>query len=470
MSPIKSAHELAMERIIASRYTKPKEENPFSLDFVTDFEYSTEKVNNGEYDNAFIESQNESQNENKSEKKDNIEMNDIKIKDSETVHYDGKIKEIYWNGHFLDYGGFSRMNRTMAFGLSNRNVKVKLEIEPYLTHVNKATQKQLEEMSNYDISEKAPKIYGVTVPLNVSHAGKKILYTMIETSEKIHEDYAGKLNLMDEVWVATNYGKKIFENSNVYPPIKVMPLGVDINRYNSEAGVMDFGSSMNDFKFLSVFRWSYRKGYDLLLRAYLEEFDSSDNVSLLLVSRAVECPEAVGSQKIVEDFQAIKNTINKSEGEFPHVALYTKPIKEKDMPKVYNSCDAFSLISRGEGFGLPYCEAASTGLPIIASNCSGHTDFLNDDNSFLVSPESYVTAKTNGKMARMAKLCRFYENQTFPYFGESSINLTKDHMRYVYENPDKAQKKAEKLKSLIQNNYTWDMSVDRVYQRISEII
>ena len=34
-------------------------------------------------------------------------------------------------------------------------------------------------------------------------------------------------------------------------------------------------------------------------------------------------------------------------------------------------------LTRGEGYGLPILEAAASGLPVIATGWSGHTDFLN---------------------------------------------------------------------------------------------
>jgi len=139
------------------------------------------------------------------------------------------------------------------------------------------------------------------------------------------------------------------------------------------------------------------------------------------------------------------------------------------MPKLYNSMDAFVLISRGEGFGLPYLEAGACGLPVIGSNCSGQTDFLNKDNSYLVEPNGYLEATSSGNLSRMAKLCHFYEGQKFPYFDETSIEDTRRHMRYVFENRKEAKKKAKKLEAHVRNNYTWDMAVDRVYRRLQEI-
>jgi len=463
MGIVKTAYELANERIIAPCHYLRDEPEKKKIDFVEIAEFSDREDRVLESNESkLIEDPEEVRN-----KKDEP-MSTIRVQEAETIHVDDTM-EVYWNGNFLDYGGFARMNRTMVFGLSNRGVKVKVETEPYLVHVNKSTQSQLQELSNLSISSNAPKIFGVTIPINLSHTGKKILYTMIETSEKVHKDYAEKLNLMNEIWVATEYGRRIMRKSNVCVPIYVMPLGVDIERYKPDCGVMDFGSAMRGFRFLSVFRWSYRKGFDILLRAFMEEFSAEDDVSLLMVSRNMDKPEAHGSNRIVEDFNGIKGSIGKSESDLPHIALYTKPIDEKDMPKVYNSCDAFVLISRGEGFGLPYCEAAACGLPVIGTNCSGQSDFLKADNSFLVEPDGFVEARVGGTLSNMAKLCHFYEGQVFPDFSSNAINQTRAHMRFIYENYQKAKEKAAKLQNLIVHNYTWDMAIDKVYSRIGEL-
>lgn len=364
MSELKSAWELASERIIAPPQ-KPREEPSLSSipEFVSDWTSPDGEPDEKEFTDAFID-QEEPDSKVAISQEDRDRGQSIRVQEPERICMED-LMEIHWNGNFFDYGGFARMNRTMAFGLSNRNVKVKLDINPYLNHVNQATREKLESMAKTKVSPDATKVYGVTIPLNMFHGGKKIIYTMIETSEKVHSDYSEKLNLVDEVWVATHYGKRILESSNVQVPIYVMPLGVDPSRYNPEAGVMDFGQKMRSFKFLSVFRWSYRKGYDILLRAFMEEFSSEYDATLILVSRPVEYAEEIGPQRMMEDFNAIKGTVNKNEEDFPHVVLYPKPVKEYNMPKIYNSADAFVLISRGEGFGLPYCFVRDTPIKTI---------------------------------------------------------------------------------------------------------
>lgn len=245
-----------------------------------------------------------------------------------------------------------------------------------------------------------------------------------------------------------------------------MPLGVDTNRYNPKAHTYNIDMDLNDFVFISVFKWNYRKGWDVLLKSYMEEFSSEDNVSLLIVSRTdvYHKPDV-----ILNDFTAVKNTINKKEDYLPHVGLFDEKIHEKDMPSLYKRANAFVLISRGEGFGYPYCEAAACGLPVIGSNCSGQTDYLSEDNSFLVEPDDYIKATVGGNMSGLAKSCRFYENQVFPNFGRQSIEQTKQHMRYIYENYKSAKEKAKKLTSLIHTKYSLENSINNVFKRVLDL-
>jgi len=289
---------------------------------------------------------------------------------------------------------------------------------------------------------------------------------MMETSNTLHQGYVDRINLYHEIWVPTQHGKTMFKKNGVMPPIYVMPLGVDTVRYHPNTKPMSFGFGLKNFVFLSVFKWGYRKGYDILLKAFMEEFSSEDNVSLLIVSRTDVNHQPA---KIAEDFKALRNGVLKQDSELPHIALYDKPVKEKDMPKIYAAANAFVLISRGEGFGLPYYEAASAGLPIIGSNCSGQMDLLSEEGAYLVDPDQYTEARINGPMSKLAKHCGFYEDQIFPDFGRPAIQKTKDHMREVYENYENAQVKAAILGKKVREEYTWDMAIDRVHKRLKEI-
>lgn len=136
--------------------------------------------------------------------------------------------------------------------------------------------------------------------------------TMFET-DKIPKGWARKMNSMDEIWVPSEFMKRVFEKGGVRN-IHVIGESVDTNffqpilsvRKESNLSVTeDEANSMNmtrAFLFdeifekhpihgyhsdimLSMFKWEYRKGWDLLLSMYFNTFTIQSNVSLFIVSQ-----------------------------------------------------------------------------------------------------------------------------------------------------------------------------------------
>jgi glycosyltransferase involved in cell wall biosynthesis len=61
-------------------------------------------------------------------------------------------------------------------------------------------------------------------------------------------------------------------------------------------------------------------------------------------------------------------------------------MNDSEINELYNHPKVKAMVSltKGEGFGRPLLEFSSTGKPIIASNWSGHTDFLHPEFNKLV--------------------------------------------------------------------------------------
>lgn len=62
----------------------------------------------------------------------------------------------------------------------------------------------------------------------------------------------------------------------------------------------------------------------------------------------------------------------------PKVTLVHGALTDEEMHALYRhpSVKALVTCTRGEGFGLPILEAAAAGIPVVATNWSGHLDFL----------------------------------------------------------------------------------------------
>jgi glycosyltransferase involved in cell wall biosynthesis len=70
----------------------------------------------------------------------------------------------------------------------------------------------------------------------------------------------------------------------------------------------------------------------------------------------------------------------------PSIYLLFGDLTDSEMNGLYNHPKIKSMISitKGEGFGRPLLEFSMTGKPIIASNWSGHKDFLPMDKAIMI--------------------------------------------------------------------------------------
>ncbi len=78
-----------------------------------------------------------------------------------------------------------------------------------------------------------------------------------------------------------------------------------------------------------------------------------------------------------QKLKAVVDTIKPKDSKIKIYLLHGS-MKQAEVASLYKNekISAFISATRGEGFGLPLLEAAAAGLPVIATNWSGHKDFL----------------------------------------------------------------------------------------------
>jgi len=387
------------------------------------------------------------------------------------------LKSVIWRGSFTDVGGYASMNREICFRLIKHGFSVKADILKTAPQVDGMTQAYLQAMaSNRLINEDVcPMVIGFT-PMPVQPKRRKhIFYTMMET-QGLHKEFVDRCNEgAYEVWVPCKFYERVFKEAGVVKPIKVYPLGVDQSIYTPEARPAtvyyeniltgDKTSLLPDncTKFMSLFGWSYRKGPDVLCKSFIKEFSSKDDVVLVIFARYL------GSSH-EQHKQVIRNEIlqyYKEEGKIAPPPIYYcgDEIPISDLPGCYSQMDAFVFCSRGEGFGLPLIEAGACGLPVISTFDTAMTEYLDDDVGYLVHPAGHAPA--NDKLTFISE---YYRDQLFSDFDESNIIQFGTFMRFVHENKELAKAKAEKFRKRILEEYTWDVCVKRIAERLLELL
>jgi glycosyltransferase involved in cell wall biosynthesis len=359
-------------------------------------------------------------------------------------------------GHFEEAGGYAKVNRNLALGLSSLGVDVCIESIGPQSDLNEIEIKQL---SRFKKKPSQRCIHIDSVVPSFSHFGGgiyKILYTTIE-SYSVPKQFLDTLHNYNEIWVVSDFCKNMLKKYKVDRDIFVLPDSINTKMYKPGGDKFVFRPELQDFVFLSVFGWSYRKGYDLLLKSYLQEFSGSENVSLLIVSRFNNNPK---QDKIISE--EVKKHIKQYGGDNPpHIARCSKVVPEFMMPNLYRSCDAFVLFSRGEGFCIPYCEASLCGLPVVGTNCSGQTMFLNDSNSYLVDIDSFE------KMPEGRMHVHYWDGQIFPaYSSAKAVSRARTVMRSVFKGKPS---KGKRLQQFVTKNYDIKVVATRAKERLERI-
>ena len=388
--------------------------------------------------------------------------------------FESKTIPIAWWGMFTNAGGYANMNRSFVYRLHNHHIIPRLENVPSITQISSWGQYYIHKLSSLDFRRirRYSKIYGFGPQPQPPHNGARIFYTMMET-ETLHPTFRDLCNLYsDEVWVPSIHNKIVFEKYGIKKPIYLMPLGIDENVYknidSSKTGIIDNPSSLvhisgrpikdgiNKFRFFTLFGRSYRKGIDILIRSFIRAFNSSDDVVLIIASTHV------GPDTIRADVKKYGKQVRSDN--YPQILFYPHVTQEQDMPKVYKMGHAFLYTSRGEGFGLTPIEASACGLPIISTNNTGMSEYLTDDNAYLIKNSQQEMCSPE-----MHCISPFYHGQMFPKLGENQILQTIKHMYYVINNYKDAQNKAKLLRDLIYSKYTWNVATERIAKRIMEI-
>ena len=370
--------------------------------------------------------------------------------------------EVKIHGLFYDSSGYSKVNRNLALQLNKMGFKVKIDGKTGQNQICDSDLTDLLPLSQTRVSRNHILIDSVIPSFGEASSGKyKILYTTIE-SYTVPKQFLDACQNYQEVWTTGRFGVDILKKYIKDKPIYAVQTGADPDLYKEEGDKFNFKPNVKDFVFLSVFTWGYRKGPDVLCRAYFDEFSASDNVSLLIMSR-------YQSGKTRHHKEKIKIDIDKYMTEFPnkdlpHLVRFNQIISEKDMPKLYRSANSFILTTRGECIGLPPLEASLCGLPVIMTNCSGQQEYLREDNSYRIEIDRISPLQPG-----MSHL-HYWDGQEFPELTSKNVhNQVKKLMREVYDNYDEAKERNKKLQKLILSKYTWKHNAITAADRLKQI-
>lgn len=215
--------------------------------------------------------------------------------------------------------------------------------------------------------------------------------------------------------------------------IEVIPNGVaymEFSRELPEAAINrikdELGKKMGDVFLVTTSRLVHKNAVDDVIRAlpHLPE-----NVHFFILGTG---PDETKLREIAQDLHIEERV---------HFAGH---VGHDDMPAYLKACDIFIRPSRSEGFGASFAEAMAAGLPVIATQEGGLSDFLFDEKR---NPDKPITGWAVDK---------------------DSPKEIADAVKDIMSRPEKVRAVVATAKEMVREKYDWDVIARDMRKKVFE--
>ena len=234
-------------------------------------------------------------------------------------------------------------------------------------------------------------------------------------------------------------------------PIEVLFEGVDTTIFNGKSSSSILDSVETDFNFLYVGHWLSgdlghdRKDTGMMIKTFCTVFKGlPKNQQPGLILKTSSAGFSVGDREIIKE--KVEEITKEFGDKCPPIHLVWGDLSESELNDLYNDekVKSFIMFTKGEGYGRPLAEFATTGKPIIVSKWSGHTDFLPEENTVYLDGELKEVHQSAQNKFLLPESKWFYVN----------YSTAAQRIFDVYKNYKTHLKKSAGLKTNINTNFT----------------
>lgn len=260
------------------------------------------------------------------------------------------------------------------------------------------------------------------------------------------ESMCDGFQFVDEVWAPSRFiYDAIKEKATI--PVRYMPHGIVMSKV-PPISRKHFSLPEKAFLFLTMYdpcSYTSRKNPEGAIQVFKKAFKGND----LTVGLVVKVNSLYGT----EENERLKELI----GDYKNIYVINTTLDRQKMSGLMKSINCFLSLHRSEGFGLSITEAMISEKPVIATNWSGNTDFMNNKNSCPVNytlknvAEDYGPYKTNQQWA------------------EPDLTHAEYYMKRVVYEPTYRSKLAENARVSILNDFSPNNAGDNYKKRLEEL-
>lgn len=371
---------------------------------------------------------------------------------------------VVWVGPAYDRGGYGNVTRSYVRGLAKIGFPVRLlptgsqhaEIDPAVMAELRSLERAPVGSSPALVVHSTPDLFRIAPKLGFV---RRIGVTIFET-DGLPPRWAGMCNAMDEIWVPSEFNRQTFSGAGVQPEkLAVIPYGIDVSAYAPSPAVQ----KKPPFTFLYVCDFHWRKGLDLLLEAFINEFEPGE-ARLVMRVHGRYADQGVASHEVERVlYETVDGRLERSDGLRPEVIVMTEPLSPEALKSLYESADLYISTDRANGWGLPCQEAMALGVPAAAINWGGGTEFMREDNSVLIQPEKELVP-VDPRLA--STLPHLYAGQHWPRVEPAEVRRV---MRWAVEHPTELRTIAENGARHVRQELDLDVVARQVVERLQTV-
>ncbi len=271
--------------------------------------------------------------------------------------------------------------------------------------------------------------------------------------------HALSLDLLDEIWVATDYGVNIYKPFTSKPVVNVGMSFEELPAIDADVAkrllIDRFYFNENSFVFFAAFdsfSFVQRKNPIGVIKAFQKAFPSTADVRLVIKTQ--------NRSRVLDPVQvriwAWVDSVIESDN---RITLLDETLSYKDLLALKKGCDCYVSLHRSEGWGFGMLEAMNLKVPVICTGYSGNMEFCSESTAWLVDydevqlgPDDYIFVKQGQKWA------------------EPNLEDAARQFKLVYSDPAERTKRVDAAYRHVQENFSTARISMRFRTRLKEIM
>jgi glycosyltransferase involved in cell wall biosynthesis len=222
---------------------------------------------------------------------------------------------------------------------------------------------------------------GPFVPLALLHLGRKLVkdkrivaHWVWELPEMPAEWRLG-IPFVHEIWAPSRFAAKAIGTIAGNNPVHVLPHPLDPPAGWPQTPPTDDERPFTVLVILNIASSFERKNPCAAIKSFRRAFGDDANARLIVKHvNAFAYPPAI-------------NLMNEAAGDAPNIMFVSDRLDAAGVDALYAQADVVLSLHRAEGFGLVVAEGMLRGIPVVATDWSGNTDFLTPETGM---PVDYI--------------------------------------------------------------------------------